>query len=149
MPLPFAPLLMLFNFKKIAAFFIKNWRECLVAGLAFAVWYQNFSEIRWAFGFETIPSLENRLNAATDAVKICKAGNKTLVGTIEKRNEEVKKWKVISDGLEKDIENLQTTISSMRAETENDVKVILKDETPQTCEASIDYLRDGRKDLQW
>jgi len=149
MPLPFAPLLMLLDFKKIVAFVIKNWRECLVAGLAFTVWYQNFSDTRFMFGAETIPSLEKRLAGAVDAVDICKAGNDTLAAAIDERNAEVEKWKTISKELEGDIANLQTTIAGMRTETNTEVDIILKDDTPKTCEAAIDYLRDGRKDLQW
>jgi len=139
----------LFNIKKILPFVLQYWRECMVVGMAALIWYQNFNETRWFFGAETIPSLEKRLAGATDAVRICEAGNKTLSATIDKRNEEVKRWKEISDGLEKDIENLQVTISGMRTKTKTEVITILKDPTPQTCEKSIDYLRDSVKDLTW
>lgn len=147
--IPLAPLMMLFDFKKIAAFVMKNWRECLVVGLAFTIWYQNFNETRFLFGAETIPSLEMRLAGATDALDICKAGNDTLAEAIDERNTEVERWKEISDGLEQDIANLQTTIGGMRIETKAEVEVILEDKTPESCKASIDYLRDGRGELRW
>jgi hypothetical protein len=142
-------LMALLDFKKIMAFVMKNWRECLVAAMAFLIWYQNFNDTRFFFGVETIPSLEMRLEGAENAVKICKAGNDTLSATIDKRNDEVKKWKGINNDLEDDIKNLQTAITGIRTETKIEVRTILKDETPKTCPAAIDYLRDGRKDLQW
>jgi len=149
MPLPLAPLLMLFDVKKIAAFLIKNWREVLVAGMAFTIWYQNFNETRFLFGAETIPSLEMRLDGATNAVKICKAGNDTLSAAIDERNAEVEKWKKITKDLEGDIGILQKDLDDARTKTNTEVEVILKDEAPKTCKAAINYLRDGRKDLQW
>lgn len=147
--IPLAPLMMFFDFKKMAAFVIKNWRECLVGVMAFTIWYQNFNETRFLFGAETIPSLEMRLVGAENAVKICEAGNKTLAATIDKRNDEVEEWKIISDGLEADIANLQGTITGMRETTKTEVITILKDPTPKTCNSAMDYLRDGRKDLRW
>ena len=82
-------------------------------------------------------------------MKICQAGNDALSATIDKRNSEVKKWKDITNDLEADIKNLQTVITGIRTKTKTEVQTILKDETPKTCSAAIDYLRDGRKDLQW
>jgi chromosome segregation ATPase len=147
--IPLAPLLAFLDVKKIISFVIKNWREVLVGTMAFTIWYQNFNETRFLFGAETIPSLEKRLDGATNAVKICKAGNDTLSAAIDERNTEVEKWKQVSKDLEGDIAILQTDLDDARAKTNTEVEVILKDEAPKTCKAAINYLRDGRKDLQW
>ena len=149
MPLPLAPLLALLDIKKILKFVVENWKPILIGGMAFLIWYQNFNETRWLFGAETIPSLELRLDGATDAVDICKAGNDVLSAAIDERNAEVIRWKQISEDLEGDIGILQKDLDDARTKTNTEVEVILKDETPKTCEAAIDYLRDGRKDLQW
>jgi len=140
---------MIFDFKKIMGFLIKNWREVLVGGMAFIIWYQNFNETRFLFGAETIPSLELRLDAALIAVNVCKEGNETLTAAIDERNAEVKKWKGITKVLEGDIGILQKDLDDARVKTDKEVNNILKDKTPKTCKAAIDYLRDGRKDLQW
>jgi len=142
-------LVMLLNLKKLIPFIIANWKVILIAGMAFTIWYQNFNDTRFLFGMETIPSLEMQLAAAVVAVDICKAGNDALSEAIDERNAEVQKWKGISVGLEQDIANLQTVLGEIRNQTKTEVEVILKGETPETCEASIDYLRDGRKDLKW
>jgi len=143
------PLLGLFNIKKIFVFLVENWKIILFGGMAAIIGYQNFVETRFLFGAETIPSLEKRLANAIDAVDICKAGNDTLSAAIDERNAEVEKWQAISEVLEKDIKDLNSVLEGMRTKTNTAVAVILKDETPKTCKTAIDYLRDGRKDLQW
>lgn len=147
--IPLAPLLGLFNIKKIFVFLVENWKIILFGGMAFVIWYQNFNTTRFMFGAETIPSLEKRLAAADDAVNECKRGNEVLSATIDERNAEVEKWKTISEILEKNIQDLNTILKGIRTKTDTEVAVILKDDTPKTCKAAIDYLRDGRKDLQW
>jgi len=148
MPLLFSLLGML-NPAKILAFVVKYWKELLLAGMVFTLLYQNFSETRFVFGAETIPSLEMRLEAAKNAVKVCKAGNDKLSAAIDERNEEVQKWKGITTKLQHDVNALNGKLTKMRKATKNDVKVILHDPTPKTCEGAINYLRDGRKDLKW
>lgn len=142
-------LLNLLNLKKLIPAIIKNWKIILIVGLGFIVWYQNFNETRFLFGAETMPSLEKQLVAAVKAVDVCKKGNVTLTKAIDDRNEEVAKWKAISKSLEDDIGALQEDLNAERVKTEAEVEAILKDTTPKTCNEAIDYLRDGRKDLQW
>lgn len=142
-------LLNLLNLKKLIPAIMKNWKPILIGSLAFIVWYQNFNETRFLFGAETIPSLKKQLKAAVAAVDVCKAGNVTLSNAIDDRNAEVEKWKTISEGLEGDIGVLQTELDVARTKTNTQVDTILKGTTPKTCKAAIDYLRDGRKDLQW
>ncbi len=144
-----AILMNLLNLKKLIPFIIANWKVILILGMAFIIWYQNFNDTRFLFGAETIPSLEMQLEAAVVAVDICKAGNDVLSEAIDERNAEVQKWKGISSGLEQDIANLENVLGKMRNQTKTEVEIILKGDTPKTCEASIDYLRDGRKDLKW
>lgn len=143
------PLLGMLNPAKILAFVVQYWKELLIAAMVSTLLYQNFSETRFVFGAETIPSLEMRLEAAKKAVDVCKAGNEKLVEAIDERNSEVQKWKEITNTLQNDIDNLSTELDNMRTTTKKDVAVILNNPTPKTCEAAIDYLRDGRKDLQW
>ena len=133
------PLLGLFNVKKIFTFVIANWKIILFGGMAFVIWYQNFNETRFMFGAETIPSLEKRLSAAIDAIDICKSGNELLSATIDERNAEVKEWKSISMTLEKNIENLNTELEKIRTDTNTEVAVILRDETPKTCKAAMNW----------
>lgn len=137
------------NPAKIIGFIVKFWKEILLALMVFTLLYQNFSETRFVFGAETIPSLEMRLEAATKAVNVCKAGNVKLEQAIDDRNTEVQKWKEITNTLQDNIDNLSTELDDMRTTTKKDVAVIFNDPTPKTCEAAIDYLREGRKDLKW
>ncbi len=143
------PLLGMLNPVKMLPFIIKYWKELLLALMVSTLLYQNFSETRFVFGAETIPSLEMRLEAATKAVNVCKEGNLKLEQAIDNRNSEVQKWKEITNTLQNDIDNLSIELDDMRTSTKKDVAVILNDPTPKTCEAAIDYLRDGRKDLKW
>lgn len=143
------PLSGMLNPAKILAFVVQYWKELLLAAMVSTLLYQNFSETRFVFGAETIPSLEMRLDAATKAVDVCKAGNVKLTEAIDERNAEVVKWKEITSTLQDDIDNLSTELDDMRQTTKKDVATILKDPTPKTCEDAIEYLREGRKDLQW
>lgn len=145
----FALLLNFLNLRKFIPLIIRNWKPILIGAMAFLLWYENFNETRFLLGMETIPSLKKQLVAATTAVSICKAGNDKLSEAIDERNAEVQVWKRLSIGLEEDVKGLQGRLDAERVKTNTQVQTILKDVTPKTCEASIDYLRDGRKDLQW
>jgi len=147
--MPISLLLGLLNFKKFIPFLLTNWKPILIISMAGLLAYQNLSGTRFLFGAETIPSLNMRLEAATKAINECKSGNDALSAAIDDRNAEVVKWKAITTNLENDIGILQKDLDTARVKLNAEVDVILKDETPKTCEASIDYLRDGRKDLKW
>ena len=147
--MPFFLINLFFNVKKLMPLLIKNYKIVIFVLMAAVIGYQNFFETRVFFGSETIPSLKIRLAAAENAVLICKDGNDKLSAAIDERNAEVEKWAGLTEVLEGDILVLKDKINNMRVDTVKAVDSILKDETPKTCEASIDYLRDGRKDLQW
>lgn len=138
-----------FSSPKMISFIAKYWRELFVAALAGIILYQNLSGTRFLFGAETIPSLEHRLAVANANFKTCQTGNKNLSNAIDKSNTEVQKWKDISDGLKKDIGTLQGEIDGMKKKTDTDVKKTLNDKTPNSCKASMDYLRNATKDLKW
>ncbi len=142
-------LLNLLNLKKIVPMIIKNWKPIIIVGMGFVIWYQNFNETRFLFGAETMPSLEKQLSAALVAVDVCKDGNDTLSKAIDDRNTEVQKWKTISKDLEDNINILQNDLNASRKVTDTQVKTILAGKTPKSCKEAIDYLRNGRKDLQW
>lgn len=137
------------NFKKLIPFLIANWKPIIFLCMAGMLAYQNFSGTRFLFGADTIPSLNERLEAATKAINTCKSGNDVLSSAIDDRNAEVDKWKKITTNLENDIGILQKDLDSARTKLNAEVDVILKEKTPETCEAAIDYLRVGRKDLKW
>ena len=138
-----------FDFKKFFRYFIEHWKEILVIGMAVTIFYQNFFETRFFFGFETIPSLEKRLEKSENNLKTCVSGNELLSKTIDKRNEEIGKWKKISKGLEKKNAELANLLGDLRKSTDQQVEAILGEKAPDSCKASIEYLREGRKDLQW
>ena len=142
-------LLSALNLKKLIPMIFTNWKPILISLMGFTIWYQNFNETRFLFGAETMPSLEKQLVAATKAVDVCKEGNVTLSKAIDERNEEVRKWKKISQALEGEIAGLQKDLDIARTKTNTQVETILNGTTPKTCKAAMNYLRDSRKDLQW
>ena len=44
---------------------------------------------------------------------------------------------------------LQGVVTTMNKQTAKDVKDILNQDTPQTCTAAFEYLRDGVEELKW
>jgi len=126
-----------------------SWKLIVIGLLSSIVLYQNFSDTRFFLWSETIPSLEKRLDAAVIAVNVCKAGNDKLSNAIDTHNGIVEDWKKISDDLEADVATLEDELIKKRVKTVTVVKTILQEATPKDCNAAIDYLRDGRKDLTW
>jgi len=125
------------------------WKEIGIVALVGMMAYQNFSETRFLFFMETIPSLERRLDIATDNFDTCKSGNEKLENTIKKRNEEIDKWKVLSGGLQKRNEDLADKIADNQKINKKEVEEILSQPTPKTCSDAIDLLRKDRENIKW
>lgn len=150
MPIPLLPILSLFLNKKTLTTIIGNWKLMLIGMMSFIIGYQNLFETRYLFGAETIPSLEKRLKEAEDVIDICKDGNDKLSASIDRRNAEITSLKEASDVLKKEIGQLEMSLAAKRTETVKKVKTIIETEkTPVDCKASIEYLRDARKELKW
>lgn len=142
-------LLNFLNIKKILPIILKNWKEILIVSMGFILWYQNYSETRFLFGTETIPSLEKRLNKAIGEIKECADANENLQNTIDETNKKVEEWKSISSKLEGNVKKLEKELYDIRNTTNDEINSILNDKTPETCKDAMDYLRDARKDLTW
>jgi len=125
------------------------WREILILVLIGFIWYQNTSDTRYLLFVDTIPNLEKQLVIANNNVETCKKGNENLSQTIEDRNDEVLQWKKVSDELEEQNKALSKELKNMRKSTNTQVKHILEDKAPKSCEGAMNYLRSGRQDLTW
>ncbi len=143
------PLGLLFNFKSIASFALKHWKELLVVGMLATIIYQNTFEKRYFLWVNTIPFLELKVVELEKAVDIVEKANKLLGDTIDKRNDQIEEWKEKSIELEKKNAALSGQLELLRELTNNEVEEILAGPTPQSCEAAIDYLRDAIPDLNF
>ena len=143
------PLSLLFNVKAIASFALKHWKELLVVGMLATIIYQNTFEKRYFLWANTIPFLELKIVELEKAVDIIEKANQTLTDTIVKRNDQIEEWKEKSIELEKKNAKLSGQLLILREMTNTEVDNILAGPTPESCEASIDYLRNGIPDLNY
>jgi len=137
------------NVKKMLGFVVKYWRECLIVLLGATFWYQNFSDVRFLFGAQTIPVLEAELANSQKNLRHCGESNDRLSDAIDKNNTRIDEYAQLTEDLEASLIILGNELTVERERTATEVEVILKDPTPKTCEKAIDYLRDGTKDLKW
>ena len=128
---------------------LAHWKEILVVGMLATIIYQNTFETRYVLWVNTIPFLELKVVELEKAVDIVEAANHKLSATIDKRNDQIAEWKKTSEVLEKKHAAQAIQLKLLREMTNNDVAQILDGPTPQTCEASIDYLRDGIPELNY
>lgn len=135
--------------KNSAGSVIRYWREILIAILIFVVIYQNTSNVRYLFFVETIPSLESRLEIAQNNIRECVKGNEVLANIIKQRNDEVLKWKDVSEKLQDKTKILNNTLDILRKSTNTKVQRTLNSQTPKNCQDAIQYLKKGRNDLKW
>jgi hypothetical protein len=127
----------------------KNWQAIAAVLLVAVVVYQNTFEHRVFFWADTIPYLRNLTAEQLVAIKQIEAANEQLRDDIEMRNDQIDEWKAVSIDLERNVEQLNKTITTQQTITRNQVRAILSQPTPQTCEASINFLRDHIPDLQY
>ena len=137
------------NPAKIFAFVSQYWKQLIVAGMAGIIFYQNFFETRFVFGFETIPSLEQRLELSENNLLKCTDGNKILKDAITENNKRIKEYRKLTEKLEAEVAQLSADLSADRDKTNSEVENILKDPAPKTCKTAIDYLRKGKDELKW
>lgn len=137
-------------------FIVAHWKEVLVALLIGMLAYQNFSSHRFVFFIQTIPYLEQKLTADEAEIKqlkddlhIAADANAKLTTTIQQETSTVEQWKAVSDKLQKQNDALQGKLTLMRTDNNKKVQSILNAKTPQTCEESIQFLRDETKNLTW
>jgi len=128
---------------------LKYWKEILIALLIALALYQNTSSIRYLFFLNTIPSCLQQLDKAKTDLKDAQDTIAEYKNTIDQRNKEVMQWKTVSNELEAQNQQLQIKITSMQKKTEAQVRDILNDPTPKDAQSSMNYLRDGIKDLSW
>ncbi len=137
------------NVKKMLGYIVNYWREILIVILGATIWYQNYSDVRFIFGTQTIPALELELSESQNNLWVCGNGNAKLSAAIDKNNDRVAQYEQLTKDLEASIAVLGNELTQEREKTDDEVDIILKDPTPKTCEKAIDYLRDGTKDLKW
>lgn len=137
-------------------FLSANWKFVAVGVLVGLLAYQNFSATRFLFWLPTIPHLEQVVSEKDAEIKILKENlkvtieaNKNLTATIQAQNNVVDQWKAVSDKLELQHNAVTAQLNNMRRENTKAVEQILSGKTPETCEASIDYLREMRLQLRW
>ena len=138
------------------SFICEHWHFFAVAAIVGMLAYQNFSDTRFLFGLPTIPHLEAQVaqqQTTIDSLKkdldIAAKANAALTKTITDQNDTIGQWKTITEKLEKNNDVLAATLKQMQHDTNAQVTEILKGKTPETCEASIQYLRDMRQQLKW
>jgi regulator of replication initiation timing len=122
----------------IGGFVAKNWKLVMLAALIGTIAYQNLSATRFVLGAQTIPYLEQQLVAKQteiaelkNTLQVAVEANDNLTKAIETTNATIKEWVDISNA------------------TDTQVTDILNADTPKTCEASIQYLRDMKQKLTW
>lgn len=143
----------LFGLKKSASPIIgalaNNWQAMVGVLLVAIIFYQNTFEHRVFFWADTIPYLRNLTKEQLDALKDAEAANQLLRDGIEMRNDQIDEWREVSIEQEKEKAKLQQTIDKQKEFTRLAVRNIIAQPTPQTCEASINFLRDHIPDLQY
>ena len=148
MPLPLVPIALKVG-ATIIPYLKQYWKELLVVGMAGMLLYQNFSDTRYLFWIETIPSLEARLEIAEDNYEVTKKGNERLAKAIEERNTQIDNWKKVSDKNAAEVERLQFELDNLKITSDKKVADILNDPTPKNNKEAIQYLRDGIEDVKW
>lgn len=137
-------------------FIADHWKIIAVAVMIGMLAYQNFSSTRYLLWIPTIPHLQQELaqeqllnKKLSASLDIAVKSNTMLATRINDNNATVQQWKDVSDKLQKQNDALVGTLALMQANTHKQVMAILAGKTPQTCEASIQYLRDIRPQLTW
>jgi hypothetical protein len=154
------PIFLLTAWTKVAALFpamvefvLKYWKQCIVLGMAFVIYNQNFMEwqvLKW-FGVQTVPALEKQLKLVTEEIDQCQVDKRLLKSQIELVNAQVDKWAEVSGQVQTQHNQLVLELAKLKQETEQTVQQILSEPTPQSCEEAIQYLKDAsiRGELKW
>lgn len=137
--------------KKTIAFVVENWKECAIAALIGTVVYQNFFETEWLkwFGLRTIPGLEQEIDIKKEQLQTCELSRERLKGAINSTNEQIDRWADLSQDLQQSHDKFVDQLDQMTEQRKKAAQEILNEPTPKTCEAAIQYLKDGTGELQW
>lgn len=127
----------------------KNWQSSIIVLLAAVIVYQNTFEHRLFFWADTIPYLRDLADEQTGVIREAEAANRGLRDAIDMRNDQIQEWRSITIELERNVGVLEDDILTQQEITRNQVREILLQPTPQSCEASINFLRDHIPDLQY
>ena len=130
-------------------FVMKYWKQMIVISMVAFIYYQNNFETRRLFGVDTIPYYQQELQNAKDDAEHHKQQTEQLIQRFKDVSAEVMEWKKKSETLEQEYKELAGKLIDMRQANQAEVTTILQDATPESCEAAIEYLRQGREDLQW
>jgi uncharacterized coiled-coil protein SlyX len=145
--LPFITILKLL--KNCTEGMIKHWKPIIVILMVLTIVYQNFILTQYVFGLDTLPSLRQTIIEQQENIDTITKANKTLSDTIDARNKEVLAQKNLSEKFENQLQTLSDELQKYRDKTNKKAADILNDKTPKTCEDAIEYLREGRRDLNW
>lgn len=127
---------------------VEHWREVALASIIGLVVYQNFFEfefLKW-FGVRTVPGLEQDLHDQQQKLDACEASRQDLKDSIEQSNQQVREWQDLAEQRENQLTKLQEDLDDMKEQTDQEIEQILEQERPQTCEGSIDLIRESIKD---
>lgn len=126
-----------------------RWRELLIVALMVIVVYQNISNTRWVFWADTIPYLQAEIVDAELKVDLALQANSTLRESIEKTNDQITGWRILSKSLEKQSDLLQMDLIVARINTDTTVREVIREDTPTSCSAAFEYLRDAIPELNY
>ena len=126
-----------------------HWKLITIVALILIILYQNVSDTRWVFWADTIPYLKEELATAEYSLNIAIEGNVRLREVIESNNARIRQWEIVSNSLELQHQHLQGQLSEVRQNTNVEVRTIIKEVTPQSCEAAFEYLRDNIPNLNF
>lgn len=76
-------------------------------------------------------------------------GKKVLTDAIVVQNNEIDKWKEVSDTLAIQTKELESEITDMSKASEQEVQTILGEAKPKDCASAIQYLVQGAQELKW
>jgi len=143
-------------FTAVENFIVAHWKGVLIVLMASFIFYQNFSNTRFLFDIQTIPHLNAQLATDEAQIKTLKSdldiaakANAGLTTTIQNQNATINQEAVISAQLQKKNAALATQLATERVANKKKVSDILNGQVPQSCEASVQYLRQMESKLSW
>lgn len=131
------------NFGSIFGFIRKNWQIIsLVLLITGSYWYVNSLQ-------NTIADLQNEVTKLKVANAFCENNKAALQQALDSQNGKIQKWAKVGRDSKEKFEKLKAEIEHKRKLAEIEVNKILQEKKPESCQAAIDYLVDGKKDITW
>ncbi len=115
-------------------------------------------EVLKPVGFRTIPGIlqeveEDKLDFAAleQQLQACNIGAEKLKTEVEVTNQQIAKWVEVSKELQEGNAELNKALIDLKAQSTQEVEIILQGPIPQTCEGAMKLLRDAstKGDLSW